>query len=309
MDKTYNLFLLASIFQNRSSTLQWLREVGLIPTQRFCSHHKKYMNLLESDLECGRFLCMKKGKYRHTATVAEDTWFERCHISPAACILITYCFSVNMSFDQTIRESSIIDGQQISRETVADRFSFCREVCMAALDEEFQEEGLLGGVGEIIEIDECKIGRRKYERGRVVEGSWILGMIHRGHATNYRLEICPDNKRDKDTLVGLIKKHVMPGTEIHTDCWKGYIDLEDHGYVHKTVNHSEFFVDPETGAHTQNIESSWRWMRRELSRGGVQKSSIADHLCEFMWRRRLRRFSQDPFKQLLIDIKRCYPGK
>jgi len=172
------------------------------------------MHLIESELVCGQFLCFKERKYRHTATVAEDTWFERCHISAAACILITYCFSVNMTFEQTIRECSVNDGQQVSRETVADRFSFCREVCMAALDEQFEGEGLLGGVGEIVEIDECKIGRRKYERGRVVEGSWILGMIHRGHPTNYRLEICPDNKRDKDTLVTLIKKHVMRGTEI-----------------------------------------------------------------------------------------------
>lgn len=138
MDKKYNLFLLASIFQNRSSTLQRLREVGLIPTQSFCSH-KKYMNLLESDLECGRFLCMKKEKYRHTATVAEDTWFERCHISPAACILITYCFSVNMSFDQTIRESNIIDGEQISRETVADRFFFVEKSAWLHLMSSFRK--------------------------------------------------------------------------------------------------------------------------------------------------------------------------
>jgi len=85
--------------------------------------------------------------------------------------------------------------------------------------------------------------------------------------------------------------------------------LEQYEYVHKTVNHSEFFVDPEIDAYTQNIESSWRWMRRQLSRGGVHKQSIADHLCEFMWCRRVQKLDQDPFKQLLSDIKRCYPGR
>jgi len=73
-------------------------------------------------------------------------------------------------------------------------------------------------------------------------------MIHRGNPANYRLEICPNNKRDKDTLLALIQKHVTPGTEIHTDCWKGYIDLEQYGYVDKTVNHSEFFVNLEPSA-------------------------------------------------------------
>lgn len=155
-----------------------------------------------------------------------------------------------MTFEQTIRESSIVANQRVSRETVADRFSFCREVCMVALDDHFESEGQLGGVGEIIEIDECKIDRRKYERGRIVEESWILGIIHRDHLENYRLEICPDNKRDKDTLIQLIQKHVKVGSTIHTDCWKGYLDLKSYEYIHATVNHSKEFINSETGTHT-----------------------------------------------------------
>ncbi|KMQ82375.1 protein tssc4-like isoform x1 protein, partial [Lasius niger] len=116
-----------------------------------------------------------------------------------------------MTYGQIIRESSIIANKETSRKTVADRLSYCREVCMLALDAEFEEQGLIGGPNEIVEVNECKIGRRKYHRGRVVEGCWILEMIHRGHPTNYRLEICPENKRDKDTLLNLIRKHVAPG--------------------------------------------------------------------------------------------------
>jgi len=80
-------------------------------------------------------------------------------------------------------------------------------------------------------IDVIKIVHRKYERERVVEDLWILGMIHRRHACNNRLKIYLDNKRDKDTLIKLIKKHVVEGTEIHTNCWRGYIDLEEHSYL------------------------------------------------------------------------------
>ena len=91
----------------------------------------------------------------------------------------------------------------------------------------------------------------------MVEGSWILGFIVSGDCESFRLEICPDNKRDAATLIPLIKKHVAIGTTIRTDCWKAYHSLDDHGYIHETVNHTENFVDLETGAHTQKIESNW----------------------------------------------------
>lgn len=34
--------------------------------------------------------------------------------------------------------------------------------------------------------------------------------------------------------------------------------LKDHEFIHQTVNYTDNFVDPNTGAHTQKIESSWK---------------------------------------------------
>lgn len=103
--------------------------------------------------------------------------FEFCHVSIETCIIITYAFARRFTFEQARHECSIVEGQTVSSETVADRFSFCREVCTLALDKNYIAEGLIGGPGTIVEIDECKIGRRKFERGRLREGKWILGMI------------------------------------------------------------------------------------------------------------------------------------
>ena len=64
-----------------------------------------------------------------------------------------------------------------------------------------------------------KLGCRKYQRGRVVEGSWILGMVDI-ETNEVRLEICPDNKRDANTLLKLIQKHVQPNTTLFTDLRK-----------------------------------------------------------------------------------------
>lgn len=40
----------------------------------------------------------------------------------------TYCFAVNLTLLQTIRESSLIDWVTVSRGIIANRFPFCREV-------------------------------------------------------------------------------------------------------------------------------------------------------------------------------------
>ncbi|KAJ4425427.1 hypothetical protein ANN_28042 [Periplaneta americana] len=116
----------------------------------------------------------------------------------------------------------------------------------------------MGGPNHIVEIDECKIGRRKFEAGRIVEGSWVLGMIDR-ETKEVRLEICPNNKRDKDTLLGLVGKHVAVQTTIMTDCWKGYEGLDVNNFRHLTVNRSLNFVDPESGACTNLIEKRMAW--------------------------------------------------
>jgi len=217
-------------------------------------------------------------------------------------VLLIYGFATKMSFDQAIRETSL-EGEQTSSETVTDWYSYCREICMDTLDCKY-DEGEIGGEGHIVEIDECKIGRRKYNKGRMIDGHWILGMIDR--EGGFRLEICPNNKRDRATLEELIKKHVAPGTTIMTDCWRGYAGLNQQGFEHFTVNHKYHFVNPETGANTQMIESNWRPLRKRLSRG-VKDEQLAMHMCEFLWRKDMVDQKMDPFIGMLQNIKRQFP--
>lgn len=147
----------------------------------------------------------------------------------------------------------------LSPNTIADRCKDLRRLIMEDFLERQEYRGKIGGPGKIVQIDKSKFGKRKYNRGRHTDGHWVLGMIENG-SEDLRLALCPNNKRGEPDLLSIILKHVAPGTEIHTDCWKAYDNLDREGYVHKKVNHSDSdnpFVSAE-GIHTNRIESSWR---------------------------------------------------
>ena len=118
-------------------------------------------------------------------------------------LILTYSFAVALNYDQAVRESTIIEtGQVTDRHTVADWFSYCREVTGVYLDGLYETAGPIGGPGHVIQVDEMKLGRRKFNKGRLVEGNWLLGLIDED-TNEIRLEICPNNKRDADTLLAL----------------------------------------------------------------------------------------------------------
>lgn len=71
-------------------------------------------------------------------------------------------------------------------------------------------------------------------------------------------------RRNKETLVPIIKKHIKPQSLVVSDEWRTYASLSQEGYRHVRVNHSQNYVDPQTGLHTQNIERAWQTYKREV---------------------------------------------
>ncbi|VEN38309.1 unnamed protein product, partial [Callosobruchus maculatus] len=114
--------------------------------------------------------------------------------------------------------------------------------------------------------------------------------------------------RDSETLLSTIQQWVHPGTEIHTDCWRGYNGLAQHGYIHKTVNHSDEehgFVGLD-GTHTQRIEATWRPAKDYFRRKRVPVEDFADHLVEYLWRRDCKKRGMDVMEALLEAVRRTY---
>ena len=76
----------------------------------------------------------------------------------------------------------------------------------------------IGGPNEAVEIDETVIANGKYNWGRLIPPQWIFGGICRRAKKFFMVSI---SDRKEVTLLNVIRRHVMPGTLIQTDGWRG----------------------------------------------------------------------------------------
>ena len=79
------------------------------------------------------------------------------------------------------------------------------------------------------------------------------------------------------------------------------------GYTHVTVNHSKEFMNAETAACTNCIESEWWHAKISMPRYGIHQGLHAGYLAEFMWHRRY--YTSGKFLQLISDVNSGYECK
>jgi transposase-like protein len=132
-------------------------------------------------------------------------------------------------------------------------------------------------------VDESKFGKRKYNRGRRIEGAWVIGGVERSAEKKFFVEVV--ERRDSMTILDVLSRHIIPGSIVHTDCWKGYHNIEnDLDIAHHTVNHSISFIDYETDVHTNSIEGKWAGLKNAITLRGKVTKTLDGHLLEHIWR-------------------------
>ena len=298
-----NLFKLTKLTETDDSTIELCKEFGLFPKEITCPNcngilDKVYKVKNRSTnifrFQCNKRDCRKKGK-KNTVTLRANTWFNESRLSLRKSLFMTYCFVHQMSYKDTIRETSIEENNKnviTSSETVCDYKRYCRDICYNIVSEMSSDK--IGGPGLTVEIDESKFGKNKYHKGRYMEGQWIFGGICRETKDFF---VVPVPKRDSLTLIPVILSKIAEGSTIISDCWRSYNVLSELDYTHLTVNHQYNFVDPDTLAHTQNIESLWWQIKRQLPDTNTKHEQLYLHLTEYMWRK-----SKEPKSDLFLEF-------
>ncbi len=129
---------------------------------------------LRNDKSYGRdgycWRCSNK-KCNFKVRIREGSWFLKSHLTLKEIVNLTYYWK------QMTTNKFSGEELNLSPTTVMDWFNFGRDVCTEII--KFDRERI-GVPGKIVELDESKFGKRKNNKGRLVEGQWVLVVLRLG---------------------------------------------------------------------------------------------------------------------------------
>ena len=165
-----NIQLIALCCITDLDSIKFTQYFGLIPKFIICSVYGEKLSTIEtykSNKGANKsyvFRCFKRS-CRKSVTILKNTWFRGRRVSVKKALSLTYCLLKKYSVQHTIEETSCVlyNDQSTSTETIVDNNSYCREVMVETLFSS-GEPKMIWGVNCIVEIDEAKFGKRKYNK-------------------------------------------------------------------------------------------------------------------------------------------------
>jgi len=120
---------------------------------------------------------------------------------------------------------------------VTNWFNFMRDVCLADM---LRNPIHLGGPGHVVATDVSVVAKAKHGNGhaRPVPAQWVFGGKGSSWALTLFMELVPQHDADAATLIPIIQRLTLPGSNVWSDEWATYNQLNALGYVQETVNHS-----------------------------------------------------------------------
>ena len=169
---------------------------------------------------------------------------------------------ISFAAEGTVKSTALMLG--ISRRAVTDYFIACRRNYQAAI----LANPIALLAGREYEADECLI--EDVNVGNNIRASvWVQSIAERTTGQIYLTRV-PD--RSAASLIPTVTARVPPGNFIFTDDWASYQSLPQHGYVHRTVNHSageyqrdEWIQGVRHSIHNNTCEGVNSLIRRRLA--------------------------------------------
>lgn len=124
-------------------------------------------------------------------------------------------------------------------------------------------DNLLGGAGEVVEIDETLIGGSVSGKGSGYKGNKavVVGMMERGGEVVTKVV----TSRHREPMERLVLDNVHPGATVATDEFGSYRRLDTLGFDHVTVQHKKGQYTTPNGGGVNSIEGFWAQLKRSIN--------------------------------------------
>jgi ISXO2-like transposase domain len=285
------LYELHNNFFSEEACIDFLFQNNVLYKHFTCSHCHTPMTRYYTKWRCPKKSCHQK------KSIFKDTLFFQCNLPCNSVLLIGYLW-LTKSTSSIIQK---ITGHSTS--TITRIISLFKQLVASDLEEQTLGEGcMIGGKGVVVEIDESKFFNPHTDNQNInAKLGWVFGGIERTEEKRLFVEYVQD--RSADTLLSIIHKRVHPESIILSDCWMAYENIQSQlGIQHLKVNHSQSFVDPLTGAHTNTIEGTWHGLKLAIPQRERSESKINGYLLEFIWRQKNKGHEWESLLQCLCNI-------
>ena len=287
-----NIESLIPLFKNEQFAFNFAIQNHLLYQCLYCDrcNSKMYIVTDNSKKFCIKWFCFN---CKRTQSILYGSVFYGAKLSISKVFYLIYCWLHELQCCETAHEV----GVHIN--TVTYYFTLFRNACDSYVISSNVSQ--IGGPGKTVQIDETLMCHRKYHVGRILNQVWIFGGVCIEDHQFFCL-VVPD--RTSKTLKEEIMNHILPGTTIISDCWKGYDCLDScNEFEHLTVDHSKNFVNPINGANTQTIERMWRELKKINKKyEGIPRNKINEHISEFIWRNNIINNSYNKFQAAVALI-------
>lgn len=266
---------------------RWLREKGLLASEIKCTKCDRVCKLYRRSRAQDKFTfrCTKHSGVE--LGMRKFSFFEGSPYNKRDLMI----FIKEYLEGHSLRQCAFSTGMDYKR-TAVDWASYVREMFCQYTFDMYNMTQFDGDV----EIDESLFGRKiKYNRGEPKgHRIWIFGIVER--ASN-KLILYPVDKRDAQTLIPIIQRHVAVGSRIFSDSWAAYMRLNELGYEHFTVCHKTTFKQTyqsvDTGeiieCQTNQIEGAWKHCKDHFRKiNGTNVNMFEQHLSEIIWRNHIQ---------------------
>ena len=137
----------------------------------------------------------------------------------------------------------------------------------------------------VIEVDEIFIGgERPGKRGRGAAGKTLVVVAAQQADRGIgRIRMCRVDDAAGESLEPAVQRMVEPGSEVHTDGWRGYNGLATLGYQHKVIRETPDLGDNLLPLVNRIAALVKRWLLG-THQGAVQSSHLDYYLDEYTFR-------------------------